>query len=115
MQKLAAGHGPNMWGFGFQGRTLDLATCLVSASGVLLIVSPTQTVSLTQRLQKFILFGDEVRLTPDTCAEPAIASCKLGPKIVFCCVGGIACVKRPPIFSRGRDGVPSSGLDVLQP
>ena len=43
-----------------KGRTLDLATCLVSGSGVLLIVSPTQTTQLAQRLQKYILFGDEV-------------------------------------------------------
>ena len=46
--------------YAVQGRTLDLATCLVSGSGVLLIVSPTQTAPLAQRLQKFILFGDEV-------------------------------------------------------
>ena len=46
----------------YQGRTLDLVTCLVSGSGVLLIVSPSQTVPLAQRLQKFILFGDEVPL-----------------------------------------------------
>ena len=43
-----------------QGRTLDLANCLVSGSGVLLIVSPTRTSQLAERLQKYILFGDEV-------------------------------------------------------
>ncbi len=53
---------PNCCIFSSQGRTLDLVSGLVSGSGVLLIVSPTQTVPLEKRLQKFILFGDEVLL-----------------------------------------------------
>lgn len=44
-----------------QGRTIELATCLVQGSGVLMLVSPGQAEPLIAHLQKYILYGDEVR------------------------------------------------------
>ena len=85
MQALVYVYAAESCFFCSQGRTLDLATCLVSGSGVLLIVSPTQTVPLAQRLRKFILFGDEVLLctssswqcSPDALSRTVVVeSCK---------------------------------------
>lgn len=43
-----------------QARTLDLATCLVQGSGVLLLVSPGMKQDILQRLDKYIFPGDKV-------------------------------------------------------
>lgn len=43
-----------------QGRCLELAKCLVQASGVLVLVSPGSGAALAARLNKYILYGDEV-------------------------------------------------------
>lgn len=40
---------------------MDLATCLVQGSGVMLVVSPGQAAPLAARLQKYVLYGDQVR------------------------------------------------------
>ena len=48
-----------------QARTLDLATCLVQDSGVLVIVSASMRHALRERLDKYILYGDEAR--PPSC------------------------------------------------
>lgn len=48
-----------------QGRTVELATCLVQGSGVLMLVSPGQAAPLIAHLQKYILYGDEVRCDED--------------------------------------------------
>ena len=54
-----------------QARTLDLASCLVQETGVLVIVSPRMRHALRERLDKFILYGDEARpgLTLPHCAR----------------------------------------------
>ena len=44
-----------------QARTLDLATCLVQETAVLVIVSPSMRQTLLERLNKFVLYGDEAR------------------------------------------------------
>ncbi len=44
-----------------QARTLDLATCLVQETGVLVLVSPGMRQPLLERLNKFVLYGDRVR------------------------------------------------------
>lgn len=44
-----------------QARTLDLATCLVQETAVLVIVSPSMRHTLLERLNKFILYGDKAR------------------------------------------------------
>ena len=43
-----------------QGRCLELAKCLVQGSGVLVIVSPGSGAALAARLNKYVLYGDEV-------------------------------------------------------
>lgn len=43
-----------------QGRCLELAKCLVQGGGVLMIVSPGTGATLAARLNKYILYGDEV-------------------------------------------------------
>lgn len=48
-----------------QARTLDLATCLVQGSGVLLLVSPGMKQGILQRLDKYIFPGDKVRRWAD--------------------------------------------------
>ena len=46
-----------------QARTLDLATCLVQDTGVLVVVSASMRHALHERLDKYILYGDEARHT----------------------------------------------------
>lgn len=41
---------------------MDLTTCLVQPSGIMLICSPGMTKPLLARLDKFILYGDKVPL-----------------------------------------------------
>lgn len=43
-----------------QGRCLQLAKCLVQNNGVLLIANPAQGQPLIDRLDKYILYNDEV-------------------------------------------------------
>ena len=45
-----------------QGRCLELAQCLVQGSGVLILVSPGSGLGLAARLNKYILYGDQVTL-----------------------------------------------------
>ncbi|KAK9827660.1 hypothetical protein WJX81_004517 [Elliptochloris bilobata] len=49
-----------------QARTLDLATCLVQESGVLVVASPSMRHALRERLDKHILYGDDVKVTDVT-------------------------------------------------
>lgn len=42
------------------GRTIDLATCLVQGSGITVIVSPSRRVMIRDRLEQYIFFGDKV-------------------------------------------------------
>lgn len=44
-----------------QGRCVDLATCIVQPSGILVTVSPGMAQPIMQRLDKLILYGDNVR------------------------------------------------------
>lgn len=46
-----------------QGRCVDLATCLIQPSGILVTVSPGMAQPIMLRLEKFILYGDKVELT----------------------------------------------------
>lgn len=41
---------------------MDLATCLIQPSGILVTVSPGMAQPVMQRLEKFILYGDKVGL-----------------------------------------------------
>lgn len=43
-----------------QGRCLEFAKCLVQDGGVLMIVSPGSGATVAARLNKYILYGDEV-------------------------------------------------------
>ena len=43
-----------------QGRCIELAKCLVQGNSVLLLVSPGSGQALVGRLNKYILYGDEV-------------------------------------------------------
>ncbi len=43
-----------------QGRLIDLARVLVQPSSVIIITSPGMGDTLRQRLQRFVLYGDEV-------------------------------------------------------
>jgi folate-binding Fe-S cluster repair protein YgfZ len=44
------------------GRIIDLARCIVQGNSVLVIVSPSMTSVVRDRLEKYILWGDNVRL-----------------------------------------------------
>lgn len=43
-----------------QGRSIELLTCYVQSSGVMLLVSPHMREAVHQRLDKYILYGDQV-------------------------------------------------------
>ena len=42
------------------GRTIDLASCLVQGSSVMIIVSPSKKTVIKDRLEQYIFFGDKV-------------------------------------------------------
>ena len=43
-----------------QGRSIELLTCYVQSTGVMLLVSPHMREAVHQRLDKYILYGDQV-------------------------------------------------------
>lgn len=50
-----------------QGRIVDLVRVLVQPSSVILITSPGTGGALLERLQRFVLYGDEVGAPPSQC------------------------------------------------
>lgn len=42
------------------GRIIDLATCLIQGSSVLLILSSSTAAAIKDRLEQYIFFGDKV-------------------------------------------------------
>ncbi|BDA41615.1 probable aminomethyltransferase [Coccomyxa sp. Obi] len=44
------------------GRTIDLASCLVQGSGITVIVSPSRRAMIRDRLDQYIFFGDKVEV-----------------------------------------------------
>ncbi len=46
-----------------QARTIDLATCLVQETAVMMIVSPSLKDAILDRLNQYIFLGDKVRRT----------------------------------------------------
>ena len=58
-----------------QGRIVDLVRILVQPSSVILITSPGTGGMLLERLQRFVLYGDEVGAPPLQCWSDCAASC----------------------------------------
>ncbi|EIE25315.1 Aminomethyltransferase folate-binding domain-containing protein [Coccomyxa subellipsoidea C-169] len=44
------------------GRTIDLASCLVQGSSIMVIVSPLKRTAIKDRLEQYIFFGDKVEV-----------------------------------------------------
>ncbi len=42
------------------GRTIDLASCLVQGCSIMVIVSPLKRTAIKDRLEQYIFFGDKV-------------------------------------------------------
>ena len=55
-----------------QGRCLELARCLVQSRGLLLLVGPGSGKTLAARLEKYILYGDEVRDSDGNCLAQTV-------------------------------------------
>ncbi|HEY9890175.1 MAG TPA: hypothetical protein V6D02_17340, partial [Candidatus Obscuribacterales bacterium] len=72
LQQLAAGQGCETVFVTATGRTLDLATAYVEADSVLLLVSPGQAAPLSDWMDRYIFFADQVTVTDETATTLAL-------------------------------------------